>query len=320
MDIRLQVWSNGHHLQQAYAGLSWLASEGKIKLTQEIIAGDNFSDNNLPPHIRQIHLFCFRLVINNAISVVFDLHDSFELSPTLVKTCDLYVKRSYWRSYISDLGMANKVIPYGPFYEVYTNAHDFKLAARSLSIKYEWRRRMRSVLRASPLFDKLTSCPREHKLSHTVVNKSGKVLFSVNVHDPYDDPSRQQHKVEERILLIEERAELIRKLKNELGANFVGGIKCNSTAKKFAPDCILPDAGMFSKENYIKTLKSVSIGIASTGLHNSVGGKFGEYVACGKGIVCSTMVYDQGEGVDAGKNYMVGCNTDEIVESVVYLL
>lgn len=320
MDIKLQAWSNGHHLQQAYAGLSWLARAGVINLRQEMVAPQQYANSGLPAHIRDIHLSCFRMVIDNRRTVVVDLHDSFEFSPGLLQACDVYIKRSLLDSYVSGLETSAKVIPYGPFYEVYSNYYDPFLLARARHVRYEWRRRLRSALRAAPIFDGVTSCPREHKLSNTQLNKSGKVLFSVNLHDPFDDPKRSQQSIEQRLAIVEERVSLIRRLKSELGSNFIGGIKNNKAAQRFAPDCILPDAAMFSKQNYINTLRSVSIGIASTGLHNSVGGKFGEYVACAKGIVCAPMIYNQGAHLQEGQNYLIGATVDAIVDAVARLL
>jgi hypothetical protein len=319
--VLLKVWSNTHHLQQAYAGFSILHSQKVIKLTQRFEKPPEplvnaFSEQHLAVHYEG----CFMAVIDNSITIAFDMHDSYEINPYLIERCDFYIKRSYQIEYIEKLGLQNKCIPYGPFYEVYANQFDPFLLKRSIHTNLEWKRRLRSVMRASPLFDNITTTPREIKLSPISSPKLDKIIFSVNMHDPYDNPKRSKENIEWRIQLIEQRAEIVRALRKEFPNQYIGGVKDNATARKFAPDCILEDPSFFKKENYIKNLKQAAIGVSTQGLFNSIGGKFGEYLALGKAIVTTPLDYFQGEELSEGSNFLTGNTSNKIIEQCSNLL
>ena len=321
LSVVLKVWSNTHHLQQAYAGFSMLSFQNKITLKQKFISPsakflNAFSEQYLAQHYQS----CFIAVIDNKITIAFDMHDSFEVNPYLIEHCDFYVKRSYDPSYIETLNHKDKCIPYGPFYEVYSNQFDPFLLQRGLKVSLEWKLRIRSMMRAFPLFDNITTMPREAKLSAITPVKSNKIIFSVNMHDPFDNPNRSQENIDRRIELIEQRANIVRALRKEFPKQFIGGVKDNATARKFSPDCILQDPDFFKKENYIQNLQQAAIGISSQGLFNSIGGKFGEYIALGKAIVTTPLDYFQGEGLIEGVNFLAGNTVDKMVEHCVSLI
>jgi hypothetical protein len=318
--VVLKVWSNTHHLQQAYSGFSMLRFEKIISLTQKFQSPSKELINAFSEqHLKQHYQSCFIAEIDNKTTVAFDMHDSYEINPYLIEHCDFYVKRSYEPSYIEFLKLTGKCIPYGPFYEVYSNQFDPFLLQRGFNINLEWKRRIRSMMRAFPLLDKITTMPRETKLSVITPKKSDKIIFSVNMHDPYDNPSRSQENIDRRIELIEQRADIVRALRKEFPKQFIGGVKDNAVAKKFAPDCILQDPDFFKKENYIQNLQQAAIGISSQGLFNSIGGKFGEYLALGKAIVTTPLDYCQGDGLSEGDNFLTGQSTDQLVEQCVKL-
>ncbi len=319
--VVLKVWSNTHHLQQAYAGFSMLSFQNKIELKQKFESVpaelvNAFSEQYLAQHYQS----CFIAEIDNKVTIAFDMHDSYEINPYLIEHCDFYVKRSYEPSYIETLNHKDKCIPYGPFYEVYSNQFDPFLLQRGLKINLEWKRRIRSMMRAFPLLDNITTMPREKKLSGLTPNTSTKIIFSVNMHDPYDNSNRSQENIDRRIELIEQRADIVRALRKEFPNQFIGGVKDNDTARKFSPDCILKDPDFFKKENYIQNLQQAAIGISSQGLFNSIGGKFGEYLALGKAVVTTPLDYYQGEGLSEGVNYLSGNTVDTMVEHCVTLL
>lgn len=319
--IILKIWSNTHHLQQAYAGFSMLAFQKKISLKQQFLTPPKALVNAFSEqHIAQHYQSCFIAEIDSKVNIVFDMHDSYELNPYLLDQCDFYVKRSFQESHINELGLQDKCIPYGPFYEVYANQFDPFLLQRSFKSKLDWKLKVRSMMRASTIFDKITTAPREHTLSPTVLGASNKIIFSVNMHDPYDNPNRTKENIEWRIQLIEQRADIVRALRKAFPNHYVGGVKDNATARKFAPDCILEDPNFFKKENYIQNLQQTTIGISTQGLFNSIGGKFGEYLALNKAIVTAPLDYYQGGGLSEGDNYLIGSSTEQMVEQCDKLL
>jgi hypothetical protein len=319
--VLLKLWSNTHHLQQAYAGFSMLHYSKKIKLNQ-LYTQPSYDLQNAftEQHLKNHYQSCFIAEVSGT-TLVFDMHDSYEVSPYLIEKCDFYFKRSFSLDYIVSAGFEKKCLPYGPFYEVYSNLFDPFLLSRGFNINLEWKRRVRSMMRAFPILDNFTSISREKYLTSNVsssVNRN--IIFSVNLHDPYDNVDRSENNVESRIELINQRADLIRKLRREFPGNYIGGAKDNHVSRRFAPDCILDDSSFFNKNNYLTQVKSSAIGISTPGLFNSVGGKFGEYLALGKAIVSYPLDYQQGDGLSSPENYMEATTVDQVIENCHLLL
>jgi hypothetical protein len=67
-------------------------------------------------------------------------------------------------------------------------------------------------------------------------------------------------------------------------------------------------------------MKQSSIGIASTGLHGSIGWKFAEYVAAAKAIVSEPLLASIPGAFEKGKNYLEFETVDGCVNSVWRLL
>ncbi|MGP1831942.1 glycosyltransferase [Shewanella frigidimarina] len=320
--VLLKLWSNTHHLQQAYAGFSILHYCKKINLSQVFVKPSLELKNAFQQqHLSNHYQSCFIAEVGG-LTIVFDLHDSFEINPYLINKCDFYFKRSYSSKHIVESKLEGKCLPYGPFYEVYSNFFDPFLLSRGLNINLEWKRRIRSMMRAFPILDDITSISRENKLSENnrVMSSNRKIIFSVNMHDPHDCNDRSENNVEHRVQLIYQRAELVRKLRKAFPNNYLGGVKDNAVARKYAPDCILQDSEFFNKKNYLTNLKKCSIGISTPGLFNSVGGKFGEYLALGKAVVTYPLDYYQGESLSSPNNYLLASSVEHVIEKCDLLL
>jgi hypothetical protein len=145
------------------------------------------------------------------------------------------------------------------------------------------------------------------------------VLFLVAAYDPYDDPARSQEKIDDRIFINETRARCVRLLKDALGPRFTGGFSPSRFTQEHYPDLVVPP-GSTSQENYLRTLKSFPICVASTGLHGSTGWKLAEYVAFSKAILSERLVYDPPGAFEPPRNYIEFTSAEECLNGAVRLI
>ena len=123
----------------------------------------------------------------------------------------------------------------------------------------------------------------------------------------------------EREAINKKRIELVRALKKKYGKMFIGGIKNDAYARNVCPDLVL-DEKLTRKKRYLSIMKKCGICIATTGLHESTGWKFAEYVAAGKAIVSEPLHYEVFGEFIAGKNYLEFNSTEECINQIEILL
>ncbi len=99
------------------------------------------------------------------------------------------------------------------------------------------------------------------------------------------------------------RIGIVKALRKEYPNNSVAGIYRSELAKKLCPELILPDS-LTKREKYIETMKASDICIGSTGLHNSISWKTGEYIAASRAIVNERFCYEVTGDFEIGKNYL----------------
>ena len=116
------------------------------------------------------------------------------------------------------------------------------------------------------------------------------------------------------------RSQCIRLLRRELGTRFIGGFNHNEYTVKHYGDCLVSDPTATDKKNYIRTLKSNPVCVATTGLHGSIGSKFAEYIACARAIVTERLVYEVPGELRAGLNYLEFSDAAQCVEQALRLV
>ena len=312
---RLICHSPSPHLQQIYTGLSMLHRRGLIDLTQEFIVHPS-GHPGVARHLRNAGATHATVVLNNAITARYDMHDAPEIDVGDLDTCDHYFKRSFSRSYVSSLPRgADKVLPFGLNYQVLPDFADSFAAHRALRLPSGLKSRFSSLQEALDAGNWRRFYPRVREMeSPPDCTLAPRVLFLVTAHDPHDDPDRSQAKIEERRQANETRAQCIRLLRRELGTMFLGGFNHSEYAVRQYGDCLTADIGVTDKERYIRTLKSYSICVATTGLHGSIGWKFAEYIACSKAILSERLTYAVPGEFASGRNFLEFGSPAECVE------
>src|SRR5690606_3080083 len=113
-------------------------------------------------------------------------------------------------------------------------------------------------------------------------NDNGKIIFSTRLWNP--DSGNQDWKKVERQAMNIERIDIVRRLKSLYGDQFYGGIQDHELAREICPDIIL-EKKHTDKKKYLSEIKRYSIGVCNKGLEDSIGWKFGEYIANSLAIV-----------------------------------
>ena len=131
---KLICHSPGTHIQQVYTGLSMLHRSGVIDLTQELVAGQA-RRAGAEQHLRDAAGTHARVVLNNAVTVHYDMHDAQDIDARDLDDCDYYVKRSFSRAYVSGLpNGAEKILPFGLNYHVLADFADAFGVRRALRL------------------------------------------------------------------------------------------------------------------------------------------------------------------------------------------
>ncbi len=123
----------------------------------------------------------------------------------------------------------------------------------------------------------------------------------------------------ERKQINETRINIIRTLKRKYGSYFTGGVEDSEVSRELCPDLIL-SRKITNRRNYMRIMRESAICIATTGLHQSIGWKFAEYVASGKAIVSEPLKYDVIGDLKSGENYLTFSTTKECINAVDKLL
>lgn len=268
MDVTLYCGSDLPHIQQIYTGFAMLAKQGAIRLRSEI---------------------CERRVAAkvNGKTLVYDTTDGFGIDERDLGTCDFYFKRSYYPAYLKDADPTGKVVPLGLNYEVYPDFVDWLALKRSVYLGRSLRVKARGALRALKVdrtFKPRLSVMQAADLVHV---EKANVLFLTRTWDP---SNTLRHGMPTREEINDMRAECISALRREFGHRALAGFAHTPLAAKKYASLLTP--GVAEKSKYIATLRNYSVCVATTGLHGSIGWKFGEYVAFAKAIVSEPLNYE----------------------------
>lgn len=299
------------HVAQVYAGLELLKSSRVIRLTQQRMDARDFE--RVVPYQEQLFV-----VVNGTCRVFYDMHDGGIVNEAAAAECDLYFKRSYDASRVR-AEFRDKVRPFGLNYEVHSgrlNRYHLIRAARVRSAHTTPVQRLTHVLRQMS--------PRGATFVPTVQNMSAppdpdqppRVLFIVRAWDPANNPNLTPADVEFWHYLNATRARCIELLKQEFGEAFVGGFVHSPFTQRQYAKLLLHDPSVARKGSYTRMVRAHSIGIATTGLHGSIGWKFAEYVAFSKAIVSEPLRYTVPGPLAADRNYLEFTTPEECVERV----
>ena len=299
--IKLRLISDQEHNSQIVTGFLMLADRYHVEIQNDIVRRGKL-DWSIP-HIVECEYA--------GLKIAYDTSDGyFEDIQSWVKKYDLYFKRSFSKEknlHFLGESLSQRVHPLGFNYFVTCPGNPYGEVNRS------WKNYVRGILGRK---EKDYFTPEKFQYMERE-NLNGKVIFFTRLWKPETYLSDEVNAQRETINAM--RIDLLRRLREELGTRFVGGLFGADFETQMAPDLVVPRS-MTRRENYLKLLHTSDIAIGSTGLHDSIGWKTGEYVAAGKAIVNETFCYEVPGGFCEGKNYLTFDDSDTCIAHVKYLL
>jgi hypothetical protein len=139
-------------------------------------------------------------------------------------------------------------------------------------------------------------------------------------YDPFEVPGLPRDQIAQIEQLNEMRAGCIRSLRKEFGPRFHGGFEHTEYAVRKYGDALAGRASDTRKNSYLRLLRDYPIGVATTGLHGSIGWKLAEYVATSRAIVTEPLRSLVPGPFDCPVNYLTFRTSAECVERVAGLL
>lgn len=302
--------SNSNHLQQVYTGLTMLHRAGVINVSMSVSrdARRTTIPFSVQSNILHIQLDDKRLC--------FDTSDSSKIDTKALDKTDFYFKRSY-NPESDNSNYSAKVLPYGLNYLVYSDGFDwlsFKRCAQFYNTN-EWKKEL--VKQADFLGKLHFKISTSSLYSPPVYRDKPKVLFLARLWDTESDSFFlvDEEQKAQRESINRQRIECIDILQDAFKDRFTGGLIATDYALKKHPKFVVKNSAVTSKRNYINTVKSHDICIASTGLHGSIGWKFGEYIAMSKAIV-SEQNNNLVPNLKENSHYLKFSSASECVEQV----
>lgn len=321
------------HLSQIIAGYQLLKESGLLKFTLE------FNPNYISK--KYIHNAIIEVNFNDGVKICYDLSDGYQSFldmnkfDTILNDLDFYFKRSsnpeinktlINKNKIKQLGFNYPVSclnnPFDKFYYKSSNALE-NLKKYINYLRYE--KQQKKLI----YFEKFENKPNE-------ISENYKILYSVRLwdheqitleHIQKGFPNLSISKTKElqekwqtdwkNISL--ERIEQIRALKDNFSDKFIGGVSRSNYSEKIASDIIAPYS-LVNKNNYLNLIKSDFVCIANRGVYNSIGWKFGEYVAASRAIITEPLLYDVSGNFSENNNYLTFNSTQNLLKNVDLLI
>lgn len=298
--IVIKYFSRVHHCSQVITGFYRLFYQSK---NFSLVIEDHRNDQNYPYKGPFIEVNILGKVI------IYDMLDGYN-SPNEIlwfyNRCDCYFKRSFSNVKNQELGLDSNIIyPYGFNYFVTYKGNpldgcrtkDFLKAILGLN---------HNTIFVTEAFEEIP----QYKFPL-------KVLFSTRLW-PFDNCLSDELNAE-REYINQMRVEIVKELKDKYGNLFLGGLYDTPLSQKIAPGLIVPDT-FTVKKNYLKALHESDICIGSMGLHQSIGGKTGEYIASAKAIVQERLHYSVPGNFIDGVNYLSFSTSMECIHAVEKLI
>ncbi len=308
------------HVRQIFTGFFELQRHGTIKLG---LVRDDWNSKRSSSRIwntERSTSYLLRAIVNDKHKIIYDMSDGIHLDfirEVVAPNCDILFKRSYTPSLAAALGPTTTVLPLGLNYEVTSRHNEMD------KIFFSAKTRLKFYLKSSKLIAELFkvdyngSFYLENFEYLPITHPSPKILFLSRLYDPKTTVKRDLQTAIEQ--LDEVRINCILRCKKEFKARFFGGVYDDRFARTRCPGLVVP-RHLTTKASFLKQVKESEICIATTGLNDSIGWKFAEYVAASRAIVSEPLLYGLPGGFRKGLNYLEFTSPDQLVTAIYDLL
>jgi len=318
LKCELIVNSDVDHLGQIYTGFNLLNQKGFLELKQTIPA-EFLRNKNDSDRWVDYRFFNAKVIVNNEITLCYDTHDWNWIDEKILGESDFYFKRSYDENYVSSLKEKDKIFPLGLNYLVSNSTMDlFKIQRAKF---YGGKQKLKTVIKEMQKPDTFGKKAEAEQINNLEAfpdfGVDPKIIFMTRVWNPQNIEDKKQKKAVENI--NETRADCIRILRKEFGDRFFGGLEIDDFSSENYKDCLLPNQNFSKKRKYLENLKTFPICIATTGLNNSTGWKFAEYVALSKAIISEPLFFQVPGNFEPEKNYLEFSAPETLLDAATLL-
>lgn len=313
---------SSEHISQILCGLTMLKKKNIIEFKIEYIYENKYGNE----HFVEVEI--------DGKIVVFDISDGDSTSrDKYYHDCDFVFKRSYDKKLERASYMEEKIRSLGLNYYVTCKDNPYDKFYFDLAIPFLKLMKLliKKTLIKSPFKRHTLASMTIDEISYKQSKKYDEdldLIFLTRLWFPYDKVKTTSEiesiiskdvNLKKLYQLDKLRVEVIKGLKENFGDRAVVGLAATNGIEKFYPDLIVSH-DITSRLSYLNLVKRSKICITSNGLHDSIGWKFGEYVALGKVILTENLVYDIPYDFIEGKNYLTYLNVNDCVDKVNLLL
>lgn len=298
--------SRSKHVLQIYAGLYALHQAGHIRLKQRF-GPDALRQRLAPGPIDEGVLSTgangLLVDVERAGLVFFDVRDGANFYRHTAERALIYAKRSFRRSAYPS--RPEKFVPLGLNYAVCLDRTTLPELTRVLA-QLELSRAAGTQLafalaRLFPALGAAIGVPTVGSLTRAVDRGiAPRAIFLARAWAP----GEASEPPEVLRALNDLRAGCVRELRKRFGRHFLGGLAPSPYVLEHYPDCIVEPGVSTRRNRYLQCLRSYCICVATTGLHESIGWKLGEYVALSKAIVSEPLRFELPGRFAEGENYL----------------
>lgn len=314
MKISVFPFGDNDHNQQVLAGFEILRRLGCLEIRYRY---DGLSVFNMDHTSRTEYSALYQIVVmrlDGVGDVVFDLNDSDIVFENLHDACIVYFKRSFCRSAHARFP---KIRPLGLNYEARPPFLSASALYRSIVLSKSAVSRVRGVLRVFGLPRPYTFSPNKDRQARISLPAPPRILFLARTWDPCEFDA-QYHRHLDAINAM--RADCVRELRRTFGDSFTGGLLASPHAKRHFPDCVTPATLRTDRRSFLRLVDTHQICVATSGLHDSTGWKFAEFVAKGRAIVAEAMRFQVPGPMSEGTNYLAFDSAASCVEKCAVLM
>lgn len=305
--IRIELYSKRHHLKQILTGfhLFGLKTGERIKIVD-------------CSKYRQVDTIAC-IVYYKDKKIVYDVQDGyqdFESMKYLLENCDFYFKRNF--SKIENEKLRSKIERKEDVDKMYPLGFNYTVTYQWSPLNYgtPWKERIKRFLG----YKNTPNAYFTPEVFEGVPDYDGhnpKIFFQTRLWDINEE--YPEWKKEQWNWINNTRISIIKTLKKEFPNQFDGGLIDNGSSLNVYSDLML-SKNFTQREIYIDRMKKSDICIGTTGLHMSIGGKTGEYVAAARAIVHEKFYYTVTGDFREGKNYLGFTDADQCINNVYKLI
>jgi hypothetical protein len=282
------------HPSWLYAGLGMLAARKELELRFQPLASKALPAGNV---------FAQLEVRSGAKTrqVLFDFKDQSNVFCDELRP-DFYFKRSFLASEVGD----RSILPFGmPFACRYPG--DLPGVARALlESGLPWKARLQRFRQYVGIAD-----VRVFEGTPPAA-KAQRVIFQTRLWEPHEIPGDDLDAVNLP------RVSLIRRLRQELGSRFLGGLVPTARARRDHPDLVREDG--VKREAYMALMRGSAVGISTRGLFHSTPWKLSEYLSTGIAVVTQSITNTPLDPLLEGKHVLTFATEDECLRHCTFLL